>query len=157
MTFGERLNHTRKARGRTAQSMADMLCIAIRSYRAYESNTREPDFATLVKIADALGVTTDYLLGRSCGASFPARLNAVRKSRHLTALAMADYLGVTIRTYRNYESGVSQPSLETLVRIANKLNVSVDYLLGRDDFLAERAGEPGTGLPACPTSHSVQP
>lgn len=88
---------------------------------------------------------------------FPTRLNAVRKSRHLTALAMADYLGVTIRTYRNYESGVSQPSLETLVRIANKLNVSVDYLLGRDDFLAGRAGEPGTGLPSCPTSHSVQP
>ncbi len=88
---------------------------------------------------------------------FPTRLNAVRKSRHLTALAMADYLGVTIRTYRNYESGVSQPSLETLVRIANKLNVSVDYLLGRDDFLAGRAGEPGTGLPACPTSHSAQP
>lgn len=72
MTFGERLNRTRKARGRTAQSMADMLRIAIRSYRAYESNTREPDFATLVKIADALDVTTDYLLGREKSPEAPA-------------------------------------------------------------------------------------
>lgn len=89
--------------------------------------------------------------------TFGERLNRTRKARGRTAQNMADMLCITIRTYRNYESGVSQPSLETLVRIANKLNVSVDYLLGRDDFLAGRAGEPGTGLPACPTSHSVQP
>ena len=64
MTFGKRLNSTRKERGQTAQSMADMLGIGIRSYRAYESGDREPHFETLVKIADYLDVSTDYLLGR---------------------------------------------------------------------------------------------
>jgi len=64
MTFGKRLNQTRKEHGKTAQDMADMLGIGLRSYRAYESGNREPYFATLVKIADYLNVSTDYLLCR---------------------------------------------------------------------------------------------
>lgn len=64
MDFGNRLNQTRKERGKTAQNMADMLGIGIRSYRAYESNTREPYYETLVKIADYLDVSTDFLLCR---------------------------------------------------------------------------------------------
>ena len=64
MTFGERLNQVRKEKGKTAQNMADMLGIGLRSYRAYESNNREPYFETLVKIADFLDVSTDFLLCR---------------------------------------------------------------------------------------------
>lgn len=64
MDFGKRLNQTRKERGKTAQNMADMLGIGIRSYRAYESNTREPYYETLVKVADYLDVSTDFLLCR---------------------------------------------------------------------------------------------
>ncbi len=64
MVFGKRLNQTRKERGQTAQNMADMLGVGLRSYRAYESGDREPYFETLVKIADYLDVSTDYLLGR---------------------------------------------------------------------------------------------
>ena len=64
MTFGERLNQTRKEHGQTAQNMADMLGIGLLSYRAYESNDREPYFENLVKIADFLNVSTDYLLCR---------------------------------------------------------------------------------------------
>lgn len=64
MDFGKRLNQTRKERGKTAQNMADMLGIGIRSYRAYESNTREPYYETLVKIADYLDVSADFLLCR---------------------------------------------------------------------------------------------
>ena len=64
MTFGKRLNETRKSKGVTAQAMADLLEIGLRSYRAYESDDREPSFAVLVKIADRLDVSTDCLLCR---------------------------------------------------------------------------------------------
>lgn len=63
---------------------------------------------------------------------FGKRLNAVRKERGFTAQQMADKINVTIRTYRNYESGTTSPSLEMLVRIADILDVSTDYLLCRD-------------------------
>jgi len=62
--IGEILNKTRKAKGLTAQQMADYLNINLRSYRAYESNDRQPSLEILIKIAGNLAVTTDYLLGR---------------------------------------------------------------------------------------------
>lgn len=62
--FSDRLNHTRKTKGVTAQQMADLLHINIRSYRAYESADRSPSLDILVKIADILEVSTDYLLCR---------------------------------------------------------------------------------------------
>ena len=62
--IGDILNQTRKAQGLTAKQMATYLGINLRSYRAYESNDRQPSLKTLVKIADKLNVTTDYLLSR---------------------------------------------------------------------------------------------
>lgn len=66
---------------------------------------------------------------------FGKRLNCIRKLRGLTAQAMADRLTIGLRSYRNYESGDREPSLDTLVKIADILDVSIDYLLGRDAWL----------------------
>ncbi len=66
---------------------------------------------------------------------FPKRLNEIRKSKHITAQQMADFLSMGLRAYRNYESGDRFPSPENLIKIADFLDVSIDYLLGRDDFL----------------------
>ena len=63
--IGTILNETRKSQGFTAKQMADYLEINVRSYRAYESNDRHPSLQMLVKIADKLGVSTDYLLCRN--------------------------------------------------------------------------------------------
>ena len=64
---------------------------------------------------------------------FAKRLNETRKSRGLTAKATAEHLNIEIRSYRNYESGHREPSLENLVKIADFFQVSTDYLLGRED------------------------
>ncbi len=62
--FSKRLNETRKTKGFTAQNMADQLGLALRSYQFYEGGKRSPSFDTLIKIADILDVSTDYLLCR---------------------------------------------------------------------------------------------
>ncbi len=66
---------------------------------------------------------------------FFQRLNETRKIKGFTAQHMAENLQITIRSYRMYESGNRCPSLEMLVKIADILEVSTDYLLCRDDFL----------------------
>lgn len=81
---------------------------------------------------------------------FHSRLNATRKAKGFTAQRMADLLVVAIRTYRNYESGDREPSLAMLVKIADRLDVSIDYLLCRDEFLAKHAGESPVSSPAHP-------
>lgn len=66
---------------------------------------------------------------------FSDRLNAARKARRITAQQMADALNTGIRNYRKYESGDSTPPLETLVRIADILDISLDELLCRDGWI----------------------
>ena len=66
---------------------------------------------------------------------FPARLRAVRMSRKLTQQRMADALTLSLNAYQKYEQGERSPSLDCLVQIADLLNVSIDYLLGRDEYL----------------------
>lgn len=70
---------------------------------------------------------------------FSQRLNETRKSKGFTAQQMADMLQTGIRNYRKYESGHANPTLDGLVKIADILEVSTDYLLGRDNFIQSHA------------------
>ena len=66
---------------------------------------------------------------------FSQRLHELRRENGLTAQYMADKLGLSLRDYQFYESGKREPSLKTLVKIADILMVSTDYLLCRDDWI----------------------
>ena len=48
-------------------------------------------------------------------------------------LTDADRLTIGLRSYRLYESGYRSPNLEMLSRIADILEVTIDYLLCRSD------------------------
>ena len=65
---------------------------------------------------------------------FQDRLRQERESNHLTQRDMAERIGITQPSYIRYENGKSEPTLENLVRIAEILDVSIDYLLGKSDF-----------------------
>ena len=54
----------RKQRKLTQQEMAQYLGITRQAYQRYENGSREPDIATLYKIADFFAVTLDDLLER---------------------------------------------------------------------------------------------
>lgn len=60
----DKLREARAIRGLSMQAMADALGISFNTYQKYEYSSREPSYDTLSKMADILGVTTDYLLGR---------------------------------------------------------------------------------------------
>lgn len=47
---------------------------------------------------------------------------------------VAKYLGITSAAVGNYESGIREPSFETLDALADLFNVNVDYLLDRTDY-----------------------
>jgi len=69
---------------------------------------------------------------------FSKRLNELRKAKGISAKNMAEALGIELRSYRNYESGDREPSLRTVVKLADILDVSTDYLLCRDEFIARQ-------------------
>lgn len=66
---------------------------------------------------------------------FNKRLREVRMKRGFTQQSTADLLDIALRTYQHYEEGTRSPSLESLSKIGDIFNISIDYLLGRDDYL----------------------
>lgn len=66
---------------------------------------------------------------------FNKRLRALRMKNGYTQQRMADMLNIALNTYQKYEQGDRSPSFECLIKIADLLEVSTDFLLGRDDYL----------------------
>ncbi|WP_349292567.1 helix-turn-helix domain-containing protein [Thermoanaerobacterium butyriciformans] len=64
---------------------------------------------------------------------FKDRLKELRKELKKDRYEIAKFLNVSYSTIAKYESGVRSPDKETLDKLANYFNVSVDYLLGRTD------------------------
>ena len=60
------------------------------------------------------------------------QLKILRKQKGLYQKDVATFLGVDRTTYVKYENGVCEPDNDTLVKLAELFNVSVDYLLGRE-------------------------
>lgn len=60
----QRLKDLRKAKRMSQEDIGNVFKISRTTYASYEQGAREPDNATLVKIADYFGVSVDYLLGR---------------------------------------------------------------------------------------------
>jgi len=63
--FNERLKCIRKERKITQEKVAQHLSISNRAYQNYEYGNREPNIATLIKLADYFSVTVDYLVGHT--------------------------------------------------------------------------------------------
>ena len=61
------------------------------------------------------------------------RLKMLRSARGVLQKDIAALLGIDRTTYVKYEKGVSEPSIETLLKLADYFGVSVDFLLGRED------------------------
>ena len=64
---------------------------------------------------------------------FSERLIQIRKSRGISQNAFAKEIGVSPRTYQDYEYGAREPQVSIFVRIADFYGISLDYLAGRSD------------------------
>ncbi len=61
------------------------------------------------------------------------RLSELRKNRKWSLQDTADRLGIAKSTYAGYENGYRLPSLQSLSKIADLFDTSVDYILGRTE------------------------
>lgn len=62
--------------------------------------------------------------------NFGQRLKFLRKSRNLTQVQLAEMTGLNVATIKRIERRGQRPSLPTVEKIADKLNVEPALLLG---------------------------
>lgn len=64
---------------------------------------------------------------------FSERLKSLRKQAGFTQVDVASKLGISQQAYASWERGAKKPTQDNLVKIAQILNVSVDYLVGNSE------------------------
>ena len=73
-------------------------------------------------------------------ASFPGRLRAARENRRLSQGDLASRAGLRASAISHFETGTRKPSFDNLRRLADALEVTTDYLIGRVTDSQELAG-----------------
>lgn len=81
--YMERLRELRKSKGISLKELGAIIGVAESTMSLYESGKRQPDYETLLKLAEYYGVTVDYLLRGSEEEQLPEELVILnRKARN---------------------------------------------------------------------------
>jgi transcriptional regulator with XRE-family HTH domain len=68
---------------------------------------------------------------------FSERLKLLRSARNITQARLAELLAVDPRVYNRWERGTAMPQFDTVVKIADILQISLDELAGRTETTSE--------------------
>lgn len=66
------------------------------------------------------------------------RIKDIRESKGYNQVEFSRKLGLSKQTISNYETGVRQPGLDIVLKIADTFNISTDYILGRVSYQTDR-------------------
>ena len=64
---------------------------------------------------------------------FRQRLQQLREKKRISRKVLSELCGLNSDAVRRYERGEAEPTLHSIVAIAEYFEVSVDYLVGRCD------------------------
>lgn len=70
--------------------------------------------------------------------SITSNIKRLRKESGLTQQQVADKVNVSRSAYSQYEMGLKQPTIDTLVKIADLYKCSLDYLVGRYNWINKK-------------------
>ena len=146
--FHEKLKMLRKKQGFTQKEVALLLGTVQGVYSKWERGVYEPNYENLSMLACIFDVSIDFLLSDYIEFSkdkylrmqesyliisniFPQRLKELRLKKGLTQTELGEKVGVKQNTYTNWENGKREPNFEIVIKLADLLEVSVDWLFGR--------------------------
>lgn len=106
--------------GGSAEQCARALGIKPASFRAYINRGKQ--------------VTRTVISSYDCEfeEGFSARLREARYNARMSQSKLASVVGVRVSTIRGYEGGKRLPNIETAVRLAHALRISLNYLAGEE-------------------------
>ena len=130
-----KLRELREEKRLSLRQVASDLNISFSNLASIERGEVKLHEETAKTFANYYGVSIDYLLGfneETRKILIGDKIKKLREDAHVSQIELSQKINVGNKTLSDYERNISQPSLQTLLDIANFFNVSVDYLLGRD-------------------------
>lgn len=138
------------------KEIAITLGVSVPTVSDWESGKKFPSGKNLIKLAQVLRTTTDFLLGcedtkkeptsvAESGLPMMIRIRELREARGMQQKELAIDLCVSQPTISDWESGRKVPSARSTQKLADYFNVSIDYLLGRTDEKEKPVPESGDG------------
>ncbi len=141
--FAERLKELMIEHDLIPGTLAEALKINRSTIARYLNGTRQPSVNTFVIIADYFNCTADFLLGfesinsksdfKKCP-PFKEQLKIILDKENINKYQLCKITGIAESAIYDWQRGDNQPSLSNIVQIAKKLNLPVDYVLGRIDY-----------------------
>lgn len=136
-SFGKRVRDLREAKKLTQQELGHILNTSYAVVGKYERDEMKPSIDVANKVAKALGTTLEYLVGedertnifKDHGITLGKRIENLRNEVGLSMNELAKRLETSHVQIANYERDEQIPSAAVLLKIANELKTTCDYLL----------------------------
>lgn len=138
--FAENLSSCMQERGINAPALAQAVKTDRSNITRYLRGERLPSFDALVKLCDYFNISADVLLGKKDFSAereflpvgeFGKRLREVMLETGATQYSVEKDTGISGSIMYKWLFSLSLPSTENLERLADYMEISIDYLLGR--------------------------
>ena len=138
--FHERLTELMIEKGVNTVSLAAAIGVSDETVRRWKNGERDILLSQLVKLADYFQYSLDFLTGSSDSVldyqvsempPFYDSLRAVMAEKGVTRYKLVKDLPIYDGYFTNWKKGKS-PNILTLIMLADYLDVTIDYLVGRE-------------------------
>jgi transcriptional regulator with XRE-family HTH domain len=123
--IGQRIKAIRLARGYSQRQVAEVVGVTFQQIHKYEAGQQHLTVERLLSIADALGVPSICILEGANDGPSPAprnRLREFRKARGMTQISLAQAADTSRQNIRLYETGISDMTVDWLIRLGRALD-----------------------------------
>ena len=135
---GNKIRELREERGLTLNELSKKAGLSISYLSEIERGSKKPSLKTIDKIAKALNVNKAQILETEqleISLTLGEKIRLIREERRLTISELANRSGISVSYLSEIERDTVNPSIATLRRIAEELEVSIADLMGKEHSL----------------------
>lgn len=139
--FVERFSELLDEAGKNAFTVSKEIGCGNSTLSHYLTKRHLPKLNIAIKLADYFNCTLDYLLGRkdeneatkfNACPDFGTRFDNICKELDVSRYRLHEDTKISESVMRYWIQGKTKPSVFNIIQIADTLNLSIDYLIGRE-------------------------
>lgn len=140
--LSEQLSELMNEDGLTQKTLAEKLNTSRPKLSMYLNDKTLPTFKIFVKLIEFFNCSADFLIGKKDYPErernylpvqpFGTRLKSILKERGISQYSFKNSTEISWSILHGWFTGKSQPSIDNIKKVADNLECSVDYLLGRE-------------------------